>query len=93
MTDLKGGEVQMELREWKLLKSELTGHVHCSGYVHASSEHGEGDKILTSPVKTISREDDVVLIRTANSVYRCPLKENRTENGKLFQEFGVDIAN
>ena len=82
----------MELREWKLLKSELTGHVHCSGYVHASSEHGEGDKILTSPVKAISKEDDAVLIRTENSVYRCPLKENRTENRKLFQEFGLDMA-
>lgn len=81
----------MELREWKLVKSELTGHVHASGYVHASSEHGEGDRILTSPVKNISKEEDVLLIRTANSVYRCPLKEDRTEDRKIFRDFGLEM--
>ena len=82
----------MELREWKLVRSEITGNVHASGYVHNSSEHGEGDRILTSPVIALEREGDVIVIRTKNSVYRCAIEENRTEDPSVFRDFGVDLT-
>ena len=80
----------MELREWKLVKSEMTGCVHASGYVYGSEKHGEGDRILTSPVKSVTREEDVYVVRTENSVYHCPVSDNQTEDRKVFGEFGLE---
>lgn len=80
----------MELKEWKLVKSEVSGHVHASGYVYASKDHEEGDRILTSPVKSVAQEGDVYVIQTENSVYRCAAGENKTENRNIFREFGID---
>ncbi len=87
------GRLTMELREWKLVKSEMTGHVHASGHVYGSRGHEDGDRILTSPVKSVVREGDVFVIQTENSVYHCQAGENRTQDRKIFRDFGIDPAN
>ena len=80
----------MELRDWRLVKSEVTGHVHASGYVYASSKHGEGDRILTSPVKAVTKEGDRYVIQTENSVYHCQSADNKTEDRTVFRDFGLE---
>ena len=81
----------MELKEWKLVKSEMTGHVHASGHVYGGRDHGEGDRILTSAVKSVVREGDTFVIQTENSVYHCSAAENKTQDRAIFRDFGIDL--